>query len=99
MEEYVRGLIVLAMILYCWYRIKRPRTTVEVPFEALDSGPGFGARRPYVACGGELREVLHRRNLGDKVECTLRPQVRGGPRTKVTVPKDGVIWTEKGRSR
>lgn len=54
-----------------------------------------GVRRPYVVYQGELREVLHRKGVGEDVCCTLRPQSKGGARLKVTVPKDRLLWIDK----
>lgn len=56
-----------------------------------------GTRRPYVVYQGELREVLHRKGIGQDVCCTLRPQVKGGTRLRVTVPKGDILWIDSSR--
>jgi hypothetical protein len=89
------GLLALAMILYTVYRIKAPSSGRN---NSPPQGGGIlpmGRRRPFVEFGGELREVLHRRNCGDRVECTLRPQSPGASRLRIAVPKDSIIWKEE----
>ena len=91
--------IVVAVLVYRYHnnKILAQRGRGQEPLNYAEDCFEIGPRRPYVVHNGVLREVLHRTAKdGLRVECTLRPEIKGGHRPKITVSKDDVIWAEKG---
>lgn len=89
MQGLIIGLALFALVL----AVTKKQGTNVIPSQI-----SIGPMRPYVKLNGTYREVLHRRRSksGEMLICTLRPEYKGGNRTKVAIAMNDVQWLPKG---